>query len=79
MRVLVTGGGGFVGSHLVERLEAGGHEVVAARRRDHDLTSMDDTARLFADTRPDIVFHSPPRWAGSARTGRTRAASSTPT
>ena len=39
VRALVTGGGGFVGSHLVERLEADGHEVVAARRRDYDLTS----------------------------------------
>ena len=57
MRVLVTGGGGFVGSHLVERLEAEGHEVVAARRRDYDLTSMEDAARLFADARPERVFH----------------------
>ncbi len=56
-RVLVTGGGGFLGSHLVERLEADGHDVVAARRRDYDLTSMDDTARLFADARPELVFH----------------------
>ena len=56
-RVLVTGGGGFVGSHLVERLEADGHEVVVARRRDHDLTSMEATARLFADARPELVFH----------------------
>ena len=56
-RVLVTGGGGFVGSHLVERLEADGNEVVAARRRDYDLTSLDDTARLFEDARPELVFH----------------------
>lgn len=56
-RVLVTGGGGFVGSHLVERLEAGGHEVFAARRRDYDLTSMEDTARLFEDAKPELVFH----------------------
>ena len=57
MRVLVTGGGGFVGSHLVERLEADGNEVFAARRRDYDLTTMEDTARLFADARPELVFH----------------------
>ena len=56
-RALVTGGGGFVGSHLVERLEAEGHAVVAVRRRDYDLTSMDGTARAFADARPEIVFH----------------------
>ncbi|MCS7006212.1 MAG: GDP-L-fucose synthase [Gaiellaceae bacterium] len=54
---LVTGGGGFLGSHLVERLEAEGHEVVVARRADYDLTSMDDTARLFDEARPELVFH----------------------
>jgi GDP-L-fucose synthase len=56
-RVLVTGGGGFLGSHLVERLEARGDEVVAARRRDHDLTLPDDAARLFQETPPELVFH----------------------
>jgi GDP-L-fucose synthase len=56
-RVLVTGGGGFLGSHLVERLTAEGHDVVAARRRDYDLTSQEDTSRLFADTKPELVFH----------------------
>ena len=57
MRVLVTGGGGFLGSHLVERLERDGHDVFAGRRRDYDLTRADDTQRLFADARPEIVFH----------------------
>ena len=56
-RALVTGGGGFVGSHLVERLERDGHDVVAARRRDYDLTSMEDTRRLFDDATPELVFH----------------------
>jgi GDP-L-fucose synthase len=56
-RVLVTGGGGFLGSHLVDRLEAGGHDVVAARSADYDLTSMNDTARLFEDASAELVFH----------------------
>ena len=56
-RVLVTGGGGFLGSRLVERLEADGHDVFVARRRDYDLTSMDAAARLFDDARPELVFH----------------------
>ncbi len=57
MRVLVTGGGGFLGTHLVERLEAEGHEVVVARHADYDITSMDDTARMFDDAGADLVFH----------------------
>jgi GDP-L-fucose synthase len=57
VRALVTGGGGFLGSHLVERLEGAGHDVLAARRRDYDLTRPDDAARLFDEARPEIAFH----------------------
>jgi GDP-L-fucose synthase len=57
MRALVTGGGGFLGSRLVERLEADGHDVFVGRRRDYDLTSMEAAARLFDDARPELVFH----------------------
>src|SRR5690349_17893243 len=57
MRVLVTGGGGFVGSHLVERLRSEGVDPFVARRRDYDLTHEGDTARLFDNARPDRVFH----------------------
>ena len=57
MRVLVTGGGGFLGSHLVERLQAEGIEPFVARRRDYDLTREADAERLFAEARPELVFH----------------------
>jgi len=57
VRVLVTGGGGFLGSHLVERLEAVGHDVFVARRADYDLTSATDSARMFDDADPELVFH----------------------
>jgi len=57
MRVLVTGGGGFLGSHLVERLQASGLDPVVARRRDFDLTVAADAARLFAAAQPELVYH----------------------
>ncbi|MBM2821705.1 MAG: nucleoside-diphosphate-sugar epimerase, partial [Thermoleophilia bacterium] len=49
--------GGFLGSHLVERLEADGHDVVVARSADYDLTAMGDTARMFDDAGAELVFH----------------------
>ena len=57
MRVLVTGGGGFLGSHVVARFRAEGHDPFVARRADYDLTSWDDAERLFADARPELVVH----------------------
>jgi GDP-L-fucose synthase len=56
-RVLVTGGGGFLGSHLVQRLEQAGDEVFVAHSRDYDLTHAEDAARLFDDAKPERVFH----------------------
>jgi GDP-L-fucose synthase len=55
--VLVTGGGGFVGSHLVERLRGDGLDPFVARRADYDLTVWDDAERLFRDARPELVYH----------------------
>jgi len=57
VNVLVTGGGGFLGSHIVERFRTAGHDVAIARRADYDLTSSSDTERLFADTEPELVVH----------------------
>jgi GDP-L-fucose synthase len=57
VNVLVTGGGGFLGSHLVERLQADGVEPFVARRSDYDLTLPEDAERLFAVASPDLVFH----------------------
>jgi GDP-L-fucose synthase len=56
-RVLVTGGGGFLGSHLVERLQDESHDVFVARRRDHDLTRERDAEALFDEAQPELVFH----------------------
>jgi GDP-L-fucose synthase len=57
VRIVVTGGGGFLGSHLVERLRDRGEDPFVARRADYDLTRWDDAERLFDDARPELVFH----------------------
>jgi GDP-L-fucose synthase len=57
LRTLVTGGGGFLGTEVVERLQRDGIDPVVARRREYDLTRWDDTERLFQYAKPDLVLH----------------------
>jgi len=57
-RILVTGGAGFLGRHLVERLErAGCRHVIVPRRAEFDLTHPDAVWRLLRHARPQVVIH----------------------
>lgn len=57
-RIVVTGGGGFLGSHVVCKLKARGcSSVFAPRRRDYDLTQAEAVERLFREHRPEILIH----------------------
>lgn len=57
-RIVVTGGGGFLGSFVVERLRAKGcQNVFVPRSKEYDLTTHDGVARLFKDAKPEVVFH----------------------
>jgi GDP-L-fucose synthase len=57
-RILLTGGAGFLGSKVRERLEASGAaEVFVPRRAEYDLTDSAAVARAYDDARPDTVVH----------------------
>ena len=56
--VVVTGGAGFLGSHIVEELSRTGcADPLVVRSRDFDLTSADAVESLISNTRPDVLIH----------------------
>jgi UDP-glucose 4-epimerase len=72
MRILVTGGAGFIGSHVAEAFVRAGHEVMAldnlargkranlpagVRLCEADVRDADALDRAFADFRPEVVDH----------------------
>jgi GDP-L-fucose synthase len=57
-RVLVTGGAGFLGRHVVERVRKYRcQEIFSPRRSAYDLRDLRDVSRLYDDTRPTVVIH----------------------
>jgi len=57
-RIVVTGGAGFLGSYVVEKLRARGCECLfVPRRAEYDLVKGEDVRRLYDETEPDLVIH----------------------
>jgi GDP-L-fucose synthase len=57
-RIVVTGGAGFLGKHLIARLQkAGCHNVFVPLHSEYNLTRLDSIERMFDEHRPEILIH----------------------
>jgi len=64
-RILVTGGSGFLGSFVVEKLKARGcKDIFVPRSKDYELVEMNAVKKLYSDAKPEIVIHLAARVGG---------------
>jgi GDP-L-fucose synthase len=58
VKILVTGGTGFLGQHVMDELQRRGHDAKALSRKDADLTLYDDMDGIhYCGGRPDAIIH----------------------
>jgi GDP-L-fucose synthase len=63
-RVTVTGGAGFLGQHLVRRLESLGAKVFVPRQRDYNLVALDACLRCLLEHPCDVLVHAAAYYGG---------------
>ena len=64
-RILVTGGAGFLGSYVVQRLQGRGcRDIFIPRSTEYNLVDFDAVKRLYANFKPEIVLHLAARVGG---------------
>lgn len=72
MKILVTGGAGFIGSHIADLLIENGHEVIVidnlssgntknvnikCKFYHQDLSNFEEIRKIFEKEKPEIVYH----------------------
>jgi len=57
-RVLITGGHGFLGTHLVKKMRSEGYEnIFVPTEKEYDLRESEPVKEVYKDLKPDIVIH----------------------
>lgn len=58
MKALVTGGSGFIGSHLIDKLKMEGHEIFNYDiKKNLDIESLSKLKTSTRDFEPDVIYH----------------------
>lgn len=57
-KITVTGGSGFLGKYVVEKLKNEGYnDISIPRKNDYDLIQIKDIERLYTESDPDVLIH----------------------
>ena len=57
-KITVTGGKGFLGTHLIRKLQEQGYRhITIADMPDYNLVDLGDIKRMYEETQPHIVIH----------------------
>lgn len=56
-KILVTGGSGFLGGHIIEKLKNFGVQILAPNHKELDLTREESSRHYFSNQRPNLVIH----------------------